>query len=256
MSIDRTAPRPAYQQIADDLRADIDSGAFAAGSLLPSERTLTARYGASPTTVRPAIALLKNEGRVVAERGRGVFVRKVVKVRRSGTTRYLRGDRRPGTAPLEAEAETQGLSRETRVLEVRSAMAPPAVAELLRQPPGTEVVVRRHLLLLDGEPAQLADSYFPARIATGTRLEEPQAFAGGVHAYLEDELHHELDHFDEVIDVRMPTPDQVRALRLLPGVPVVKLVRTLYTTDGIPVEVSDFTLAGDRITLTYTVPAH
>jgi GntR family transcriptional regulator len=53
----------------------------------------------------------------------------------------------------------------------------------------------------------------------------------------------------------MPSPPEARALRLGKGVPVVRILRTTYATDGRPVEVADQLLAGDRYVLCYETPA-
>jgi DNA-binding GntR family transcriptional regulator len=67
--------RPAYIQIADDLRAAIRSGKIPPGGQLPSTAELTERYQVARMTVRSALRLLRDEGLVVARQGSGVFVR-------------------------------------------------------------------------------------------------------------------------------------------------------------------------------------
>ncbi|GAA5073586.1 DNA-binding GntR family transcriptional regulator [Thermocatellispora tengchongensis] len=64
-----------YRQIADDLRAQIEVGEIAPGAAVPSEAELRERYAASRNTVRQALAVLQGEGLIVAEHGRGRFVR-------------------------------------------------------------------------------------------------------------------------------------------------------------------------------------
>jgi Transcriptional regulators len=64
-----------YCQIADDLRDQIACGALAPGAAVPSEAELRRRYGASRNTVRQALAVLEGENLIVAEHGRGRFVR-------------------------------------------------------------------------------------------------------------------------------------------------------------------------------------
>lgn len=66
--------QPGYLQIADDLRAQIRSGDLAAGSALPSTAQLAERYEAAMSVVKMAVAILRNEGLVIGQQGRGVFV--------------------------------------------------------------------------------------------------------------------------------------------------------------------------------------
>jgi len=63
-----------YQEIADRLRDQIDSGALQPGERLPSEPDLVKTFDASRNTVRLAIALLTNQGQVVTRQGLGTFV--------------------------------------------------------------------------------------------------------------------------------------------------------------------------------------
>lgn len=71
-----TPRRPAYAQIADDLRRRIVSGALAAGDRLPSEDALADRYEVSRSTIREALRVLTSQNLVVTTRGvtGGTFV--------------------------------------------------------------------------------------------------------------------------------------------------------------------------------------
>ncbi|MET8008284.1 GntR family transcriptional regulator [Nonomuraea glycinis] len=64
-----------YQQIAASLREQIERGTLAPGSALPSEAELRRRFSASRNTVRQALSVLERDGLIVAEHGRGRFVR-------------------------------------------------------------------------------------------------------------------------------------------------------------------------------------
>lgn len=66
--------RPAYLQVADDLRAGILKGRFPPGSQLPSYGALMKRYGVSITVVRSAVRELRTESLVRTHQGKGVFV--------------------------------------------------------------------------------------------------------------------------------------------------------------------------------------
>jgi GntR family transcriptional regulator len=67
-------PRPAYLQVADDLRASIVNRTFKPGERLPSGRDLARRYGVAPMTISHALDVLRGEQLVEAYQGRGVFV--------------------------------------------------------------------------------------------------------------------------------------------------------------------------------------
>lgn len=66
-------PRPAGEQIAEDLRSRIESGEFAPGAKLPSIRTLAEEYGVAQMTANGALKQLVADQLVVASK-RGHFV--------------------------------------------------------------------------------------------------------------------------------------------------------------------------------------
>jgi GntR family transcriptional regulator len=72
--IDHSGPEYVWRQIADDLRADIESGALPVGSKLPGEPELGRIYGVAKATVHNAIVRLRDEGLLTVTLGRGTFV--------------------------------------------------------------------------------------------------------------------------------------------------------------------------------------
>ena len=79
---------------------------------------------------------------------------------------------------------------------------------------------------------------------------------GGIHALIEDEngpIHRRINRSEDDITASMPTPDQARTLRLPPGVPVFRVLRTVYDADNRPVEVQDTVAAADRHEFRYEV---
>lgn len=70
----RTQP-PASRLLASRLRRAIRAGEYTQGDALPSQRALAEEHGIAQNTAREALRLLADEGLVIAEHGRGVFVR-------------------------------------------------------------------------------------------------------------------------------------------------------------------------------------
>jgi DNA-binding FadR family transcriptional regulator len=64
-----TVRPPAYQLLADELRADITSGRLRPGERLPPEPELCVRTGVSRSTVREALRLLASQHLIVTTRG-------------------------------------------------------------------------------------------------------------------------------------------------------------------------------------------
>jgi GntR family transcriptional regulator len=253
-SVDPTSDRPVYKQIADILRDAVVGGELAPGDQLPSESELVDRFGVSNGTIRKSLGLLRGEGLVVAEHGRGVYVRTRPKVRRLAYDRFSRSHRQAGKAAYLVEAEAEGVTPDVEVYYVGPENATSEVAERLGVKPGVKLLARKRRYLSDGRPTELAESFIPWALAEGTAMVEVNTGPGGIYARLEDRGHR-LDHYTEDVTSRMPTPDEARALRLSAGTPVFRLVRVAYTTEGLAVEVCDTVMSSDEYVLSYRLPA-
>lgn len=246
-------PAARYQQVADHLREAIAAGAYTPGQALPSESVLAEQYALNRTTINKAIRLLAAEGLVTVEHGRGAFVRTQRPVMHVSASYVTQIGNQP-RASWRSEAERLGMRGSQTLTHVGDVAADENVAAILGIEPGSTVTVRRRVMLLDDVPVQLADSYYPADLAHETPLAEPTKLPGGTVAALES-LGLELGDFEERVTARGATPEEREALHLDDGVPVLVILRTTYTTDGRPVEVSPAVLAADRHQLIYRLPA-
>lgn len=252
--VSRRDPRPPYIQVADELRAAIANGTIAAGEKLPSTRVLAEQFGVSVPPVQAAVKLLKEEGLVEGRQGAGVFVRgqrPMIGVSAS----YIAPSESGGWASWRSEAAKLGMVGGQRLGDVGVVEAPDEVAQALRLEPRAQVVRRERTMLLDAVPVQLVTSYYPLSIAEGTALAEPVKIPRGAPALL-SELGFPPVDCTEVVTARMPTQEEGDLLDLVRGVPVLRIVRTTSSTDGVPVEVCVLVLAADRHRLIYQLPVH
>ena len=71
--VDPFGPEYAYVQVAADVQRRITTGEISAK--LPSERSFAEEYGVAYTTVRHAMAVLRDREVIVTVHGRGTFVK-------------------------------------------------------------------------------------------------------------------------------------------------------------------------------------
>jgi len=254
---------PMYRQIADDLRARIESGAFAQGAKLPTESELRVGYGAARNTVREAVRLLASRGLVESRPGLGTFVTRHVEpfVTTLAAAPLPGGQGAPlasgigeddGFAGIRAQGRTPSASGPQVIVEP----AADSVAVRLGVPSGAQVVGRRRERYIDGRPWSLRTSYYPFEFVAkgGTDLVRAEGLPGGAAAYLEQRLGLVQVGYTEHILVRPPMADEAKFLELPDDgrESVLTVVRTCYWSAeyGLaPFKVTVTVLPADRVVL-------
>jgi GntR family transcriptional regulator len=72
--IQKVSIKPLYEQVADDIQTDIESGALPVDAKLPGRDELAEIYQVSYVTTRRATRHLEEKGFVQVRHGRGTFV--------------------------------------------------------------------------------------------------------------------------------------------------------------------------------------
>ncbi|MER5457789.1 GntR family transcriptional regulator [Micromonospora sp. NPDC002389] len=247
---------PRYRLMAEELRRRIMSGAIPPGALLPSEATLMAEFSVARGTVREALALLRAEGLVVTEMGRGTYARPTMPVRRLGSDRYRKelDQVRSGELGTSFTADQQiPWSAYTLDKTFHETPASETIADLFGVEPGTMLLERRFVFRTHGTPQQMSTSYLLLEMVAGTPVADPanEPWPGGNTAQLHS-LGHTITSVREQVRARMPVPDEADTLRIPGGVPVVVLTRQTYAGERV-LEVADITIPADRVSLDYRI---
>lgn len=241
---------PIYLQIADRLRRRIADGTYGPDSQLPTLAQLCEEFRCSTTSGRMALDVLRGAGLIVGQQGKGTFVRGDRPRQRRVVDHLYAGT--ANSSPLFAAIE--GAGGHPR-LEHRSerAEASPAVAERLALAAGAAVMVTSYRFYADDEPVLLSTSYEPLALTEGTPIELPEEspVTGVVPRFDSIDIH--IDRVIEHVIARGAGTEEIAALRIPHGVPVMAVDRTYLAGDA-PVETADIVVAGDSYLLTYVVP--
>jgi DNA-binding GntR family transcriptional regulator len=226
---------PKYAQVIDELRHRIESGEYAPGSLLPSEHQLSEEFQIARPTVVRALRVLRDDGWIETQQGKGSFVRG-----------------RPALAGLESgrpgeEALNRDEAREPGELVDAGMSVPPGrVAALLGTPADGEVLHRRRLLHRDGEASEIITWWVPGPVAGGTDLAGPEPMRGGVRAHLARRKGIRIDHVLEQVVARHPTSQEAKLLGVPRTAPMLALYVAARDASGTPVLVLEVVMPGDR----------
>jgi GntR family transcriptional regulator len=145
---------------------------------------------------------------------------------------------------------------EQHLREVETISAPAEIALRLNLDEGAHVVVRRRTFLADGLPVALCDSYYPADLVADTVIAQHRKIKGGVHSVIEDAagpIRRQVSHSVDDLVSRMPTRKEAEALGLMPGLPVIRVLRTVYDSENRPLEVQDSIASADSHEFRYEV---
>ena len=226
---------PKYAQVIDELRRRIESGEYPPGSLLPSEHQLSDEFQIARPTVVRALRVLRQDGWIETQQGKGSFVRG-----------------RPALAGLESprtgeQALNRDESRELGDLIEAGPAAPPArVAALLGAAGKGEVLARTRVVQQDGEASELVTWWVPSALADGTDLTSAEPLHGGVRGHLARRKGIRVDHVLEQVTARHPTAQEAKLLGVGKSAPMLAMYVAARDASGGPVLVLEIVMPGDR----------
>lgn len=233
MSLESVPPK--YAQLVQALQRRIESGDYPPGSLLPSENQLINEFGVSRPTVVAALRVLREQGWIDSQQGKGRFVR-------GRPAMTLMEQPRPGQAYLTG-AETGSMGE---VLEAAALAVPNRIAVLLGIAPKSKAFLRRRLVSRDGEPAEIVSVWLPLELSEGTDLTSAEPLPEGLGEHLRSRKGVRFDHIVEQITARMPTTEEVKRLGMPKNVPLLGVYAAVRDAAGHALVVVEVLLPADR----------
>jgi len=240
------ARQPMYQQIADDLRSQIESGYIPQGSRLPTELELGDRYQASRNTIRDAIKQLTAQNLVETRPGQGTFVKVGVDPFVTILSSVPDPDTAEGSVDPESAAYLSSVDLEHRKArvskpQVEIQMPPPEVTARLRIASSEQVISRHQQRYIDEVPWSLQTSFYPMELATGgkaTRLLMADDIEGGAVRYLNTALNLRQTGYRDWITARTPDENEQKFFGLSHDATVFEIFRTGFDQTGKPMRVT------------------
>jgi GntR family transcriptional regulator len=243
-------PQPMYQQIADDLRKQIEAGTLKPGQQLPTEILLREQYNASRNTIRDAIKRLTSLGMVETRPGAGTYVTKTIDpfitvLTQNADTGYGGGE---GAAYLSEVGQAHRNARHGPV-KVETKVAPPAIAARLRISSGDMVILRHQSRFIDEIPWSLQTSFFPMEFVTSgkaPRLLVAENMTDGTVRYLEDSMGIKQTSYRDWITARSADDDEQRFFDIPHDATVFEVFRTAFDQAGKAFRVTVTVFPADR----------
>jgi DNA-binding GntR family transcriptional regulator len=218
--IDKDRFEPAYAQLAAILRRQIAAGTYPPGAKIPSESSISRKYGLSVMTVRQAIGVLIAQGLIERVQGSGTFVKPVT----------LTGSRFDLGGMKEVFEDPERIR--VKVLHIRLTRTDEKAARMLRQTIGDRIISIRRLLLRDSRPVMSHEGYIrydpanpvvEAELSLGPLCDLFNGHGGGIAKK------GELTVIPTVLNM-----EEARILDEPTGTPVFRLEYLVYDFDDIP----------------------
>jgi GntR family transcriptional regulator len=240
--------QPMYQQIAEDLRKQIQSGILSRGSQLPTEVDLREQYGASRNTIRDAIKRLTSQGLIETKPGQGTFVTTRVDPFVTVLTVSLDevGVGEGATYLSKVDAQHRKAFMTTPRVEVQT--APDVITRRLRVPASTQLVSRHQERFIDGLPWSLQTSFYPMEfIGRGaTRLLMAENIEQGAVQYLAEAIELSQIGYRDWITARRPDNNEQSFFRISHDSMVFEIFRTGFDQHKDPMRVTVTVFPTDR----------
>ena len=240
--LDKGSFTPMYFQIQTQLLKMIQSGHLRPGDPLPSEDELSRACGVSRMTARHALQSLKSQGFASRHKGQGTFVSQP---RVEKDIMHLSG--------FTAEMLALGLHPSSQVLGAESAPASAEVASRLRIEVESPVFHLRRLRCADGLPVAVEEVWISQQQFPG--VDKINFSSASLYRTLRDQYGIRVSRADEVLEARSATSREAELLDIPRRSSVLVIARTLWSSDGKPVEAAHSVYRGDRYRAVLSIPA-
>lgn len=237
--LDRESPVPLYFQLAQQLEADIRSGALKSGDRLENEVKIAEELGLSRPTVREAFRYLVERELVVRRQGHGTIVT-AEKVNRPVKLSSLFDD-----------LATTGKRPATKVLRNELVKASDLVKEALNLGDDRLVTYLERLRYGDDEPIALMHNFYPSSLVTfSSELLEEHGFyellrARGIYPA----------RAVQRISAKNASTLEARLLNEPKGTALLTMERTTYDDRDVAIEFAQHVYRASRYSLVSTVTA-
>ena len=227
------AGQPKHAQLREALLDDIARGTLKPGDLVPSHRSLSARYQLSHLTVRRVMTDLAHEGIVYAVPGKGVFV---AEPKQEVVAEPL--------ISFHDDMVRRGLKPSAKTLEARLTSASAALASIMGVEPDAPLVHLRRLLLANDAPIATSSLYLPHTLCTG--ILDRELIDGSLFATLRQVYGLRLKRRSRTAESVLANPTQAELLGLTLPAPLLLIEQLTYLDTGQAIEYVRLYYRGDR----------
>lgn len=223
---------PVYIQIHNEIRKEIESGKWAVGERIPSERQLSQDFDVSRMTLRQAIQTLVDEGILQRQVGSGTYVASSkVQEKMSGTTSFTE------------ITESQGKQPSSKTVSYH--VADPSISEMkkLKLNDGDQVLRMERIRYADKQPICFEVATIPVNIVNSLNKKD---ITSSLYKALEDKAGLKLGNATQTVSAILASEKIANFLNVKRGSAVLRVRQVTTLDDERPFEYVRSQYAGDR----------
>ncbi|AYE38938.1 GntR family transcriptional regulator [Companilactobacillus zhachilii] len=223
---------PVYIQIHNEIRKEIESGKWAVGERIPSERQLSQDFDVSRMTLRQAIQTLVDEGILQRQVGSGTYVASSkVQEKMSGTTSFTE------------ITESQGKKPSSKTVSYH--VADPSISEIekLKLKNGDQVLRMERIRYADKQPICFEVATIPIEIVNSLNKKD---ITSSLYKALEDKAGLKLGDATQTVSAILASEKIANFLNVKRGSAILRVRQVTTLDDDRPFEYVRSQYAGDR----------
>lgn len=226
---------PAYTQMYNAIKTDIQKGIYQIGDLLPKEAELETLFSVSRTTVRRAMELLSREGFVEIKQGRGTMV----------LDYRTKQDLNQVTSVSET-LRRKGYTVRTKSMYIDTIHVPSNLAEELNINQGDKIARVQRIQLADDKPVAIMKNYIPYQLVPD--IEEYTNQFSALYEFLEEKYNVQIDAAKDKIYAKGADFTEAEMLGVKPETALLCIRRVCFQNEK-PVCVDVVSIIGDQYEL-------
>lgn len=230
---------PRYSQIISYYQGLIDTGKLEEEQQMPTEEAIGSLFGVSRITVRQALDGLAQAGYIYKIQGKGSFV---CSKKADMQLNHLVG--------FSDEMRNLGLTPSNLMVEQQLVLPSEPVARQLNIDAKQKVYYIVRVRCADGVPMAVERLHIPFFRFVGI---ENQDLSGSLYALLRDKYGCESSRATQSIQAGAATSQEAKLLEIKAGMPVLRISRTTYESDGTPFEYVESVYRGDKYVFNVTL---
>ena len=222
-----------YRQIADNIQAQIETGALQSGDRLQSERELSNELGVNRLTVRRAFNVLVERGLINRRHGGGTFVNEPRIERVAG---HL--------VPFYVAIEKMGLKAGAQLVAFETLVADQSLAALLQLQAGVPINHLYRVRTVNDEPAMLEQMYFAEQLLPNFQQYDHENRSG--YEIMETEYGVSVVRAEQSLEPVVATAYEAQLLGISEGDPLLLERRLAFDSENRPIEYGKDLYRGDK----------